>query len=75
MILNINFRIEKKNPAINNSNIPFFIFLHYLNSIFFGQQPLIQSFVKAYSLLRPRNNKIENRKMRRKAISDTCESN
>lgn len=35
MILNINFRIEKKNPAINNSNIPFFIFLHYLNSIFF----------------------------------------
>lgn len=75
MILNINFRIEKKNPAINNSNIPFFYFLHYLNSIFFWQQPLIQSFVKAYSLLRPRNNKMENRKTRRKAISDTCESN
>lgn len=74
MILNINFRIEKKNPAINNSNIPFFIFYTILIQ-FFWQQPLIQSFVKAYSLLRPRNNKMENRKTRRKAISDTCESN
>lgn len=75
MILNINFRIEKKKPCYQQFEYSFFYFLHYLNSIFFWQQPLIQSFVKAYSLLRPRNNKMENRKTRRKAISDTCESN
>lgn len=34
MILNINFRIEKKNPAINNSNIPFFIFYTILIQFF-----------------------------------------
>lgn len=75
MILNINFRIEKKTLLSTIRIFLFFYFLHYLNSIFFWQQPLIQSFVKAYSLLRPRNNKMENRKTRRKAISDTCESN
>lgn len=36
MILNINFRIEKKNPAINNSNIPFFIFYTILIQFFLG---------------------------------------
>lgn len=75
MILNINFRIEKKTLLSTIRIFLFFYFLHYFNSIFFWQQPLIQSFVKAYSLLRPRNNKMENRKTRRKAISDTCESN
>lgn len=74
MILNINFRIEKK-KCYRQFEYSFFYFLYYLHSIFFWQQPLIQSFVKDYSLLRPRNNKMENRKTRRKAISDTCESN
>lgn len=74
MILNINFRIEKKTLL---STIRIFLFLFFytiLIQFFFWQQPLIQSFVKAYSLLRPRNNKMENRKTRKKAISDTCES-
>lgn len=75
MILNINFRIEKKTLLSTIRIFLFFYFLYYLHSIFFWQQPLIQSFVKANSLLRPRNNKMENRKTRRKAISDTCESN
>lgn len=37
------------------------IYIH----IFFLQQLLIQGFVKVFSLLRPRNNKMENRKTRR----------
>lgn len=36
MILNINFRIEKKKPCYQQFEYSFFYFLHYLNSIFFG---------------------------------------
>lgn len=35
MILNINFRIEKKKPCYQQFEYSFFYFLHYLNSIFF----------------------------------------